>query len=327
MQTIALCFLINNRDRDGPVLPKAHASPLFKAMYTHPGLRLYAFYTGGDHQVNRVDPEFAAHAVTCATTTPTKYGSPSVVMAMKDLLDCAYSNSNNIAFLFLSESCCPLWNPAVIHEVLTNRVRTSWFSKWTSNGVQAQRRVDMLPPSLKRANISRSWILTGQQCSLSRMDAKILLESLGPLIMNRIPKNRMLNQTIWGLDEAAFITILAMKERPMIRSHEGPVLANWSQPEGSSPKEYRDPLTEEDLFTLLATDALFFRKIQANHTQFADATSCQVFASRKIADWDVTHHKKGSTYHLNEVQKRMRTFPRRHIIYYLKHAWKLSPFK
>lgn len=324
--SVALCFLINNRDRIGPVLPKSHDSPLFKSLYQHPGINIYAFYTSKDHKPNeRVDSAFSRRAIACdpGEPLPTKHGSPSVAVAMHELLACAMENPSNETFVFLSESCCPLWNANVIHDVFATRIRRSWFSNWSQKGLEERK--SKLPAAIKNANIGRSWMLTGQQCSLIRSDAELFLKKLKPLILDHIPRNRMTNSSIWAIDESVFLSILHMHRRPVVFANEGPVLANWLENEGHSPREYKYPLTEEDLFSLAATDALFFRKVQSDHPQLSDSSFCRVFLNRDMEIWDLNHNKKGSTHHLLFTMHLIRQAPRQPPISYLGHWWHVQP--
>jgi hypothetical protein len=272
MEKVALCFLINNREAGSHTLPKAARFPHWTRVLQDQRFNVYALYTASPNNQPspNIDPLFRQRAVTVQADRyiETAYGKASLAGAMAVLLEFAFHHdATNSTFVFLSESCMPLWSPQVIYETLTTRVKGSWFSKWE-------------PTNPCRA---------GQQCVVCRQDAATILDRYQPVLESM--------RDTWAADERLFITIL--QESPhLLHKAEGPVLADWERPNKSSPHEFGPAVSSNDMILLLATDALFCRKVCSNSSL---ASFHKLFLGRSMSWWDMASRDKGSTHHLSNV--------------------------
>lgn len=289
MAQVSLLFMINNADcaeGQGPPLPVAARTPHFLSLYER--CTVHAFYTASDHLPGEcVDPVFARRAVPFVPRVPlpTAHGRPTVAYAMWRYLEWAVAtDADSDYFVFLSETCCPLWNSKVIVDALA-KTGSSWFSKWEGRG--GPRSISQVygPPLAEHAAVS------GQQCVLSAADARYVVAHFERAYSS-------VAADVWGLDESIFITVLRAGGRDMTCHAEGPVLANWEEPCGWSPKQY-GRLQSSDMLLLLATDALFFRKASSSALrQLQNPAIARLFLCRDIAWWSMCHEDKGSTHHL-----------------------------
>jgi hypothetical protein len=238
-----------------------------------------------------LDPAFRARATIAPETfEETSYGTWSVANAMRHLLQFAMDDDmDNNSFVFLSESCLPLYSPDVIHDALTNHVRGSWFSRWAGREQVVQRMAASSAP--KHIGIS------GQQCVMSRDHAAVALFRFDDVAAEIGPDT-------WGPDEMVFISTLMKHEVPrseMVYRAEGPVLADWERPMHSSTHEF-NVVSYEDLLRLLMTDALFCRKVHPNSTLQHFSS---VFTKRTSAWWYMAHFQKGSAHHVYNTLRLM----------------------
>lgn len=109
--------------------------------------------------------EGSIYRVGCCCRVPTQYAEPSLVVAHRALLAAALQNPRNSMFLLLSESCTPLYHPAVIWAQLAaeshlSRVAQGFFDtmRWHGN---------MESPHLQGQQFRKS----PQWSSLTRMHA------------------------------------------------------------------------------------------------------------------------------------------------------------
>lgn len=290
---IAILFLINNRDR-AEVLPRAAHFPQMRALLEdRDRFNIYCLLTANENDSSAtLDPDFRRRAVVCPTIyDETEYGTWSVAGAMRDLLQFAMDDDmDNNSFVFLSESCVPLYSPDVIHDVLTNHVGGSWFSRWAGDEQIAQR-LRRIPGTHERIGIS------GQQCVMNRDHAAVALFRFDDMA-------KEIGDHVWGPDEMVFISALLTHQVPpgeLVFHAEGPVFTDWERPRNSSPHEF-NALTREELFRLLMSDALFCRKV---HPESTLQNYSDVFMKRTPVWWYMAHFQKGSAHHVFNTMRLM----------------------
>lgn len=271
---IALCFLVNDRDARETV-PRTTGFPQMASLLADPRFNVYALYTSPSNQPNgHVDSVFKTRAIPVRNENyiKTEYGKASLAEAAVKMFEFARNHDPaNASFVLLSESCLPLWSPDVIYSVLTCHIKGSWLSNWTPGQLRA-----------------------GQQCVLSRDHLDTMIEAYRPYLTNM--------ESLWAPDERLFITVLKdLGLSNVLHKDEGPVLADWERPTGSSPFEF-DQVSRDDVFKLLATDALFCRKVSRGSSL---KNLAHMFLKRSIDWWTMSHYQKGSTHHLSNVFKIM----------------------
>jgi len=200
------------------------------------------------------------------------YGKKSLAVAMADLLRLAVEDDpTNGHFVFLSESCLPMWNPDVIYAAITERLRGyTWMSRWD-------------PKHCERA---------GQQFITCRDHALIVLERFDAVLASYA-------DSTWAVDELAFLETL--RNVPDVLHHaEGPIFVDWERPKGSHPHAFGTdaPVSKEDLFRLLMSDALWCRKITSETNDLRRDDIASLFLDRDFSWWKMTHEEKGSAHHV-----------------------------
>ena len=276
--TVALLFLLNNNNADSrrPV-PFTGQFPQMKCLLDR-RFKVYAMCTAGDDR--NLDDDFRK-TVTKYIFRKAVYGEKSLAVAMADLLRCAVEDDPaNGHFVFMSESCLPMWNPDVIYAAITERPMT-WMSRWE-------------PREQRRA---------GQQFITCRDHALIILDRFDAVLASY-------DDSTWAVDELVFLETLGDVSVPEVLRHaEGPTFVDWERPKGSHPHEFGTdaPVSKEDLFRLLASDALFCRKITRSSDLRRDDLA-DLFLNRDFSWWKMTHEDKGSAHHVFNTLRLMCPF-------------------
>jgi hypothetical protein len=241
--------------------------------------KVYAMCTAGDDR--NLDDDFRKSvSVFRKASTPPVYGKKSLAVAMAELLRCAVEDDPaNGHFVFMSESCLPMWNPDVIYAAITEKPMT-WMSRWD----REQRRA-------------------GQQFITCRDHALIILDRFDAVLASY-------DDSTWAVDELVFLETLGDVSFPEVLRHaEGPTFVDWERPKGSHPHEFGTdaPVSKEDLFRLLASDALFCRKVTRS-SDLRRADLADLFLNRDVLWWKMTHEDKGSAHHVFNTLRLMCPF-------------------
>jgi hypothetical protein len=264
---IALLFLLNNKKKTDRI-PFTARFQQMKRLVQDDRFVVYAMCTAGDDR--GLDDDFRKIIRKCIIRKQcTMYGDKSLAIAMAELLKEAIADDiENSHFVFMSESCLPMWNPDVIYAAITERLRGyTWMSRWDPNG---------------RA---------GQQFLTCRDHAMVILDRFDSVMEEKYSENET-----WAVDELVFLEILS--DVPDVLHHaEGPTFVDWERPRGSHPHEF-GKVSREDLFRLLASDALFCRKVTSETSELRRNDVASLFLNRDISWWKMTHEDKGSAHHV-----------------------------
>ena len=304
---IALLFIVNNRDSKVKV-PVAASFDIFKTIYDKSKFKIFVLYTApGNKPTQNVDPLFLKNSVTVqpATEIKTKHGDPSLVVAMKELLEAAFNDRCKLThFIFLSETCMPLWNGDVIYNAVTKCIKTSWFSRWQENQESISNRAkNITKTTILAKKIKKNFAVTSQQSLYSLSDVRTILKNFKAFFdIMKVQRH--------ALDENIFITLLKSQQRKFLYKDEGPVLVNWDRTlvvKGRpSPYVYGNNIDFEDMFSLMSTDALFFRKVDPS-SKFLIHNNAK-FMSRSYELWKMNHCSKGSTHQIHNIFGIMKFF-------------------
>jgi hypothetical protein len=284
--TVALLFLLNNTDPRRPVPFTAQFPQMKRLLQEDPERRfkVYAMCTAGDDR--NLDDDFRKSvSVFRKASTPPVYGKKSLAMAMAELLRAAFVDSEqNTHFVFMSESCLPMWNPDVIYTAITQGLwgPMTWMSRWEPR--------------------EHCCFRAGQQFITCRDHATIVLDSFDTVLASY-------DDSTWAVDELVFLETLRNAAVPNVLHHaEGPTFVDWERPKGSHPHEFGPAVSKEDLFRLLASDALFCRKVTSETSDLRRDDLADLFLNRDFSWWKMTHEDKGSAHHVFNTFRLMSPF-------------------
>lgn len=272
MARIALLFLLNNKDKDE--VPYTARFPQMQRLLCDERFGVYAMCVTNHEKGMHID--FKKHVTKFVLQKPGRcpqYGKKSLAVAMKDLLHFAVmDDERNSHFFFASESCLPMWNPDVIYAAITGDFGGStWMSRW--DGPQR----------------------AGQQFLTCRDHAMIILQRFDEVMADKYDDD----DNTWAVDELVFLETL--QDVPNVLHYaEGPTFVDWERPVGSHPHTFDAHMSKEDLFRLLASDALFCRKVTSDAEKIVcdNVDVVSLFLDRDISWWKMTHRDKGSAHHV-----------------------------